>query len=409
MNIEVKNRVKKVSNNQTSDEIIDYLCIAVQDSAKDFPALRKQFNSPDKLEALQSIFDYTQENFTYYKEPPSKQQVRTAGRVINDKIIDCKGFSTFIVCCCLACDIPANFKVASYNYFDHTPTHVYVVAFVNNKRVVLDGTLKKFDKEHPYKNAFEVKPKIKKSIMGLEYLQGTPSNQIYGKAERQARRDTRKDKRQERRSETKEEKKARREQRKSERGTLVAKIAAAPSRLAFTTVVKLNGFKLAEKLNSIMRKDNSKLQSFWAKFGGNFPDLQRAIESGMKKSGKGLGEPVTLATAMATATPIMIAIASVIKQLGLFENKTEETAFDEGIEDGIDILESDPNIEKQFVMTDGEEEVYAMTKDTKKRGLPPSPTRKDVDENATGEGMSNGMKIGIGVAVLGLGYMLLKK
>ena len=372
---------KKITENQKADQIIEYLCIAAKDSVKDYAALRRKFNSKDKLKCLEKIYDYTQDNFIYYKEPPEKQNVRTAARVNSDKYIDCKGYSTFILSCLNACNIPARYRLASYNFFDKTPTHVYVIATVNGKDYVLDGVIKEFNKEAVYKSSFDVKPKI--NLMALNYLQGIPDApvKISGRAERKARRDKRKEKR----AEKKEERKEGREERREKRKAIVARIAAAPARLAFLTLTKLNGLKMAKKLANGLKKDREKIMKFWLKFGGKESDLIDAIRKGAKDDSI---NAVGVAAALATATPILIAVSTLFKELNLFEGKEDETAFDEGVEDGIDQLEADPNISKEFAMVDGSSEVYQVKGKTMSR---------DIDETNSDTGNTM-LYVGLGLA-----------
>jgi hypothetical protein len=381
----IDNKKKYIAENQSAKQIVDYLVIAIDDSQKYFPQLNKKFNKGNKLNIALSIWNFTKDNLVFVKEPPENQNVKTASRVIDDVENDCKGFSTFICSSLLACGIPAKLRLAGYNKYDNTPTHVYVVATINNKEVIVDGTLKRFNDEAPYTSAYDVKPILtkNKNKMALNYLSGI--DQLNGKAERKARREARKEKREDRREARKESRGERRERVK----TKIAKIAVAPARGAFLLMVKANMLKMANKFVKGATKDSDKLKKFWAKFGGNWEDLQKAIAKGsgqtisgywdklLSKSDKNwnkqmIGEPMTLTAALAVATPLLIAASTLFKELGVFEGKQDEEDLETSIDTGLDVIENDPNFEKQFVSTDGSSDVYK----TRSGSTPKSMTTK---------------------------------
>jgi hypothetical protein len=369
--LSIDNKKKYVAENQSAKQIVDYLVIAIDDSQKYFPQLNKKFNTGNKFDTTLSIWNYAVDNLIFVKEPPENQNVKTASRVVEDIKNDCKGFSTFICSSLLACNIPAKLRLAGYNKYDSTPTHVYVVATINGKEIIVDGTLKRFNDEAPYTSAYDVKPTLtkNKNKMALNYLSGI--DQLNGKAERKARREARKDKREDKREERKESRGERRERVK----TKIAKIAVAPARGAFLLMVKANMLKLANKFVKGATKDSDKLKKFWAKFGGNWEDLQKAIAKGSGQTISGywdkllsnsdknwnkqmVGEAVTLTAGLAVATPLLIAVATLFKELGVFDGKQDEEDLESSIDTGLDTIENDPNFEKQFVSTDGSSDVY---------------------------------------------------
>jgi hypothetical protein len=376
--LSIDNKKKYIAENQSAKQIVDYLVIAIDDSQKYFPQLNKKFNTGNKFDTTLSIWNYAVDNLVFVKEPPENQNVKTASRVIDDVKNDCKGFSTFICSSLLACDIPAKLRLASYNKYDTTPTHVYVVATINGKEVIVDGTLKRFNDEAPYTSAYDVKPILtkNKNKMALNYLSGI--DQLNGKDDRKRRRDERKDRRDDRRDARDDRRQARKESRGERRGRLkekIAKIAIAPARGAFLLMVKANMLKLANKFVKGATKDSDKLKKFWAKFGGNWEDLQKAIAKGSGQTISGywdkllsnsdknwnkqmVGEVATLTAGLAVATPLLIAVATLFKELGVFDGKEDEEDLENTIDGGLDIIENDPNFEKSIVTTDGSSDVY---------------------------------------------------
>lgn len=416
----IDNNKKYISENQSAKQIVDYLVVAIDESQKYFPQLNKKFNKGNKIDNALAIWNYTKDNLVFVKEPPENQNVKTASRVIDDVKNDCKGFSTFICASLLACNIPAKLRLAGYNKYDNTPTHVYVVATINNKEVIVDGTLNRFNDEAPFTSAYDVKPILtkNKNKMALNYLSGI--DQLNGKDDRKKRRDARKDKRD-------DKKEARKESRGEKRGRLkekIAKIAIAPARGAFLLMVKANMLKMANKFVKGASKDSDKLKKFWAKFGGNWEDLQKAIAKGsgqtisgywdklLSKSDKNwdkqmIGEPMTLTAALAVATPLLIAAATLFKELGVFDSKEDEEDLEGTIDQGLDTIENDPNFEKSIVTTDGSSDVYNYK--TTRSGTPPTRITTQTKSVAGDWFAENKMLVLGGAGALALFYFMSTK
>lgn len=151
------------------------------------------------------------------------------------------------------------------------------------------------------------------------------------------------------------------EERKARRQRILAKVktvSLALPRAAFLFVLRVNPKKFANKMAAAFAKDPNKVNAFWVKVGGNTADLQKAILAGSSvppievktdASGglsvsdmrgiKGIGiiGAATIATALTTATPLIIAANTLIKGLkagagteGTQEESDKETdEFDE--------------------------------------------------------------------------------
>jgi hypothetical protein len=122
-----------------------------------------------------------------------------------------------------------------------------------------------------------------------------------------------------------------------------AKVGLSPARGAFLALVRLNVFGLAKKLAKAYQKDPQKVLNFWTKFEGDTNILKETIRKGskIKISGSIGQEPAsstTAATAVATATPILIAVVKLFKELGIKDHKENGGTIQEGIENGKKIL-----------------------------------------------------------------------
>jgi hypothetical protein len=89
----------------------------------------------------------------------------------------------------------------------------------------------------------------------------------------------------------------------------------ATARNSFLVLVSLNVFNLAKRLNIMLVKDPKKLLKFWTSLSGNFGSLQKAINSGKNK--KAIVGVVAVASAIATATPILIKVMKFLEENGI--------------------------------------------------------------------------------------------
>jgi len=175
----------------------------------------------------------------------------------------------------------------------------------------------------------------------------------------------------------------------------VAKVGLAPARASFLLIVNLNALKLASKLAKLYKIDNQKLINFWTKLGGKTEALKKAIEKGSKVALSGSGDlGVALEVAIATATPLIIAVVKILKDMKI-TSPTEQAEEDKAIDEGKELLEKSPDIEKGSAEMDKDKEV-GITKD-------------EGTSEGGAFGLSTPVLLGIGGAVLVGGYFLLKK
>jgi len=175
----------------------------------------------------------------------------------------------------------------------------------------------------------------------------------------------------------------------------VAKVGLAPARASFLLIVNLNALKLASKLAKLYKIDNQKLINFWTKLGGKTEALKKAIEKGSKVALSGSGDlGVALEVAIATATPLIIAVVKILKDMKV-TSPSEQAEEDKAIDEGKKLLESSPDIEKGSAEMDSDKNV----------GI----TKGEGESEGGAFGLSTPVLIGIVGAVGVGGYFLLKK
>ena len=131
----------------------------------------------------------------------------------------------------------------------------------------------------------------------------------------------------------------------------VAKVGVAPARAAFLTAVTLNAAKLATKLARVYNKKGGQeeLRKFWTKFGGDFNKLKEAISKGSKQKLSGEQMGVAVEAVLATATPLLIVVATLIKKFGAGGDSAEASEFDSAV----DAARSEMGSSDEFEKTEG--------------------------------------------------------
>lgn len=226
----------------------------------------------------------------------------------------------------------------------------------------------------------------------------------------------------------------------------VATISAAPSRIAFLGLVRINLFGLAKNLAKGLQTKNAETKKFWTGLGGDPKELVKIvnlgahtslsgesemgrdhndiweelvhphisvnnksplvqqlhsqISEGRKMNGCSMG--VAPAAAAAAATPILVAVLSFLKKNNIVDEKTG-TQMQAAIQAGAEAVGQDPN---SFPVSD-QHVVVTPKGDYAQAGVvkPPAP---DVEDNLI-LGMDPKFLIG-GAAILAVGgYLLMKK
>lgn len=181
----------------------------------------------------------------------------------------------------------------------------------------------------------------------------------------------------------------------------VAKVGLAPARGAFLTLVSLNALKLAKKLAKAWQRNPEKVKSFWQKFGGDPDKLKNAIIKGSKTQIQGIG--FALESAIATATPIIIAATKIFKELNVPDEKDAngmnlESATEQGkqtlVEQGATTEQSElPEGSKMAIKTTQPQESSDTTATAKT-------TTQSEGGSGTGTGSNTALLIGGGAAAL---------
>ena len=320
-------RTALVSSWQNTNDIIR----AIQTQHKENRAYAKKiapyFCADTERETAKNIFNFLKREIRYTVEPAEKQTVKSIPRLLADGYGDCKHYANFSNNILEACGYKPLYRFAGYG--NKGLSHVYT--YLPESNTVLDAVLSSFDTEKT--------PKFKKD-MSLYKMSGVNSAdevaEINGlnfskiasnvkKASAKA-------------SVTIQ--KAAKQIPNAAKAIVnkTATVGLAPARAAFMGLVALNVRGLATDLKNVFDKKGREGFQWWADFGGNRDKLIDNVKGGAGKkrilgvkeeeaawnevyggySGDGvyIGEPVTIASSIAAATPILIKVAQVIEKAG---------------------------------------------------------------------------------------------
>jgi len=132
----------------------------------DTKELAKLLKAKDVYQTLKNVWDFTFKHLQYEKDEENIEQVRRPARSWRDrkKGVDCDCLTVFIGSVLVNLGIPFVIRLTSYKNAV-TFGHVYPVALVGNREVVMDCVVHQFNYEEPYTNKKDVQ-------MKLQYLNG---------------------------------------------------------------------------------------------------------------------------------------------------------------------------------------------------------------------------------------------
>lgn len=311
----VDNKKRILKNSQSTADIITAIIKQHIVNRKDAQKIANYFKADTLEDTVFNVWQFLKDNVPYKIESGHFQSVKTLGRILSDAKHstgnnDCKAYSTFCGSIFEALKIPFIYRFASYN--GKEPTHVYTVAYVNNKEIVCDAVLSNFDTEKNYTN------KIDKKVMSLYQVSGfepsIPAVNGKGRIKKALKKVVKK---------------------VTDVGKKIVQktktVSLTIPRNAFLLLVRLNVHGLGTKIHNLDIKKGFEGLKFWLDLGGDRTALRNAAEAGSKlKSIFGdndmlnedntLGiEPVSTATALASAAPILIIVKKVLSENGILD------------------------------------------------------------------------------------------
>lgn len=148
-----------VSRYQTTGEIAGAIVKAIDESKPTANELKKFFENSNPKTSAKLIFIFCKNAVPYNKEPGTRQTAKTVNRILWDAKKhggDCKHYATLCASLCKALNIPVKLRLISQRHDTKQPNHIYAVAIIDGKEVIIDPVLKTFDTEARYDHKFDI-------------------------------------------------------------------------------------------------------------------------------------------------------------------------------------------------------------------------------------------------------------
>lgn len=329
--------------NQSTNDIINQVLSQHKQNSIEAKKICDLFEAGNLYETSKNIWNFLKYEVPYKVEPSDKQTTKTLSRMLfdamNGKGNDCKHYAGFTGAVLEACGYTEwRYRFAGYSKYINVPTHVYCYAKDEDGIIYIDAVINGFDLEKPF--VLNIDKKIKKD-MSLYKLSGVDQigdlwDDIKSAPKRAA--DFAGDKARQAADWAKKESDRIADQARQALKT----VGLAIPRNAFLVLLRFNVHGWATGLSKM---DYGQLGWWATDWGGNRTDLVNAIKDGAKnkrilgfdyndviypKMVGGIGEPVTIASALATAAPLIIKAQSYLAQAQKISDTVEKVTTKAG-------------------------------------------------------------------------------
>ena len=146
-----------VKGRQTANNIALQLKRAITESKSSANIIKNKFRGKNDFLTCFKIWDFCKKNIHYKRESENLQTAKTLPLILFHKYGDCKHYTTFCVSLLQAIGIPCKMRLISQNYYNSEPTHIYCVATIQGKEIILDACMNSFNNECGYKYKYDLK------------------------------------------------------------------------------------------------------------------------------------------------------------------------------------------------------------------------------------------------------------
>lgn len=316
-----KNTKVLTKGSQTTRDIINQVLSQHTENVKQAGKISHLFDTGDAYGTCQNIWNFLKYQVPYKVEPSSEQTTKTLSRIVYDAKFntgknDCKHYSGFTGAILSSLGYDFTYRFAGYSNYINMPTHVYCVCSNGNNPIYIDAVISGFDVEKPFK--LKIDKKINNKKMSLYQLSGVndydvmigakkrkkilPKIKNIGKSVVNA-------------------------AKKIKQGAVTISLAAP--RTAFLALMEFNVHGWATGLSKMSMDD----LKFWQQIGGNRTTLMNSIKRGAAKKRIlgiddadtmiGIGEPVTIASSLTAAAPIILKVQTLLDKAEKISKATE--------------------------------------------------------------------------------------
>ena len=150
-----------IRGTQNAKNIAAQVKRAIIESKDQAELIKENFKGKNPLMSCFNVYNYCRNYIKYNKESANLQTAKTLSRILSDKkngysYGDCKHYTIFCSSILRALGIKTHLRLISQNFYNAEPTHIYCVAIINGKEVIVDGCMKSFDNEAQYKYKYNL-------------------------------------------------------------------------------------------------------------------------------------------------------------------------------------------------------------------------------------------------------------
>lgn len=120
-------------------------------AAREMRELAAQLVGENDYHTLMNVWDFVHANIKYKADPRGHERIKSPSRLWYDREGDCKSFSLMIGA--ILRNYPSvgfSYRFVGYDRKLNDYTHVYVIAHLKNRPVIMDAVHTRFDEEVPY-------------------------------------------------------------------------------------------------------------------------------------------------------------------------------------------------------------------------------------------------------------------
>lgn len=142
------------------------------------PTLRRSSHQA----TLKAVWRLVKDNIRYRRDTGNHEIIKSPGRTWQDGYGDCKSYTVLIGSILQNLGYPYFFRVAFYDPKNPEQGHIYPIALVGERQVILDAVIDHFDNELPFWKAYDIDPgtgrKKRASLAGSTMGSG-PLNRVW--------------------------------------------------------------------------------------------------------------------------------------------------------------------------------------------------------------------------------------
>lgn len=288
------------------------------------------------------IYDFIKNNIVYNAEPFTNQTTSSFSRIIYNKQGDCKHSALIVSDIGYQMGYDVFFRFVSYDK-DKVLGHVYIILKdPKTKETVIVDPLQAFNYEKPVTAKKDYLAKnLNPNNMALTRLTGVDDENydiklsgitlksLVNKVETAVKK-----------VETKAATAVKKVAEQVKPGTIAKKIALAPVRAGFDTLLFFNFRDMAGRLSKAIQTDPASMKSFAEKFGYSYPIFADHVAKGaVKKSIGGIDQigviaiPVAVTAALVAASPIIVAVVPLVQKITKAKHPTDDSAVAQATKD----------------------------------------------------------------------------